>query len=272
MYYDIHGNPLSAAYDITGRQIWSAPAALPTRQYILHGNATVRPPNTMRLFEYGYEQGYRFVEADIHITSDGIPVLSHDPTINARARNDDGTALAETVTIEETTYAELLQYDFGLSLATQYPGTRIATLSELLDYCREHDMLFMADVKRMSRTDAIAVVYNTVASHGMLDKTVWCMPTNAAMTELTGMDPNLMIEVEGNTNNGVAWKSKARAVFIGSSSYDTVFTAEMMADAHAQGFYLNAWTVNSQAAADALWANGCDFITTNVLLNSSIPE
>lgn len=271
MFYDIHGNTLSAAYGIDGRKIWDI-LQEHTRQYILHGAATVRPPNTMLLFEYGYEQGYRFVEADIYITSDDIPVLSHDPTINARARNDDGTALAETVTIEETTYADLLQYDFGLSLATQYPGTRIATLSELLDYCREREILFMADVKRMTRTDAINIVYNTVASHGMLNKTVWCLPNSTALSELVAMDPDLVIEVEGNVSSGTAWKAKARAVFIGSSSYDTVFTEEMMAQAHAQGFFLNAWTINNQETADALWANGCDFITTNVLLNSSIPE
>ena len=267
MYYDIYGNPLAAAYDIGGRKIWDA-LQEHTRQYILHGNATVRPPNTMLLFEYGYEQGYRFVEADIYITADGIPVLSHDPTINARARNEDGTALAETVTIEETTYAELLRYDFGLSLSTKYPGTRIATLSELLDFCRAREMLFMADVKRMTRTDALDIIYSAVKSHGMLDKTVWCAPNLAA---LVAMDSNLMIEVEGNTNSGLAWKDRARVVVIGSSHYDTVFTAEMMAQAHAQGFYLNAWTINHQATADALWANGCDFITTNVLLNSSIP-
>ena len=270
MYYDINGKPLNEVYDIHGNVIWRAAPPLPTRQYILHGNAAVRPPNSMLLFEYGYQQGYRFVEADIFITADGIPVLSHDPTINARARNEDGTALAETVTIEDTTYAELLQYDFGLVYSTKYPGTRIATLAQLLDFCRDHEMLFMADVKRMNRSNAVTIVYNTVKTHDMLDKTVWCMPTNAAMTELTGMDSNLMIEVEGNTNSGLAWKDKARGVVIGSSRYDTVFTAEMMAQAHAQGFYLNAWTINNQETADALWANGCDFITTNVLLNSSI--
>lgn len=272
MYYDINGKPLSAAYDITGKKIWSAPAALPTRQYILHGAAQVRPPNSMLLFEYGYQQGYRAVEADIYITSDGIPVLSHDPTINARARNEDGTALTETVAIEETTYEELLRYDFGLSLTVKYPGTRIATLSELLNYCREHEMLFMADVKPMVRPDAMDIVYRIVASHGMLDRTIWCAPSNAALSELVAMDSGLMIEVEGNVATGLAWKNRARAVVIGSSSYSTVFTAEMMAQAHAQGFYLNAWTIDNQAAADALWANGCDFITTNKLLNSSIPE
>lgn len=272
MYYDIHGNPLSAVYDIHSNEIWRAAPLLPTRQYILHGAATVRPPNSMLLFEYGYAQGYRFVEADIYITSDGIPVLSHDPTINARARNEDGTALEETVAIEETTYEELLRYDFGLSLTVKYPGTRIATLSELLNYCREHDMLFMADVKPMNRTDALSIIYNTVASHGMLDKTIWCAPSNAALFELVAMDSGLMIEVEGNVVTGLAWKNRARAVVIGSSSYSSVFTAEMMAQAHAQGFYLNAWTIDNQAAADALWANGCDFITTNVLVNSSVPE
>lgn len=268
MYYDIHGNPLSEVYDIHGNTIWRAAPLLPTRQYILHGAAQVRPPNTMLLFEYGYQQGYRFVEADIFITADGIPVLSHDATINARARNDDGTALAETVTIEETTYEELLRYDFGLVGTKKYPGTRITTLAQLLDFCRERDVLFMADVKRMGRADALTIIYNLVMGKGMLDKTIWCVP---GLSELVAIDSNLMIEVEGNIASGLAWKNKARAVFIGSSSYWTVFTAEMVAQAHAQGFYLNAWTVNKQESADAMWANGCDFITTNELLNSSIP-
>lgn len=270
-YYDINGMPLNAVHDIKGRKIW-AELLIPTRQYILHGAATKRPPNSMLLFEYGYEQGYRFVEADIFVTADGVPVLSHDATINTRARNDDGTALTETVTIEETTYANLLRYDFGLTVTPQYPGTRITTLADLLDFCREHEIFFMADVKRMSRTDALPIIYNMVLNKGMIDRCVWCVPNSSALTDLTGLNPNLMIEVEGNINNAVPWKNKTRAVVIGSSSYDTVFTAEMIENAHAQGFFTNAWTVNNQDMADSLWANGCDFITTNILLNSSIPE
>jgi glycerophosphoryl diester phosphodiesterase len=271
MYYGYDGTELNAVYAFDGNKLWDMLQEY-TRQYILHGTATKRPPNSMLLFEWGYENGYRFVEADIFVTSDGVPVLCHDATINNRARNDDGTALTETVTIEGTTYAELLQYDFGLTVNPQYPKTRIATLAELLDFCVEHELLFMADVKRMSRTDALTIIHNMVADKGMIDRCVWCVPNSTAMTELTTKSHNLVVEVEGNISNATPLSNKTRAVFIGSSSYDTVFTAEMIANAHAQGFFTNAWTVNNQDMADSLWENGCDFITTNVLLNSSVPE
>lgn len=266
MFYDINGNTVTVLYDIDGNRLSGSFEGQP-KQYILHGASSQRPPNSMLLFEWGLENGYRFVEADVFVTADGVPVLCHDNEINFRARNDDGTAIAESVKITESTYAELMQYDFGWTVTPKYPGTRICRLDDLLDFCNENGMCIMLDIKSATTTDGYDIIYNLVASRGMVGKTVWCVANNKY---LTSIDPNLTIEVEGVIATATPWKDKTAAVIIGSSSYATVFTKEFIDEAHANGFFVDAWTIDNQATADGLFANGCDFIITNKLLNSSI--
>ena len=128
-------------------------------------------------------------------------------------------------------------------------------------------MCIMLDIKSVTTTDGYDVIYDLVASRGMKGKTVWCVSNNKY---LTSIDSGLTIEVEGVIASATPWKDKTAQVIIGSSSYATVFTKEFIDEAHSNGFLVNAWTIDNQDVADALFANGCDYVITNSLLNSSI--
>lgn len=89
------------------------------------------PSNTMEAFRLALEQGADILELDVHMTRDGVVVVSHDETID---RMSDGSGL-----IKEMTLAELRQYDFGYDFTTDggltYPyrgkGVTIPTLEEV---------------------------------------------------------------------------------------------------------------------------------------------
>ena len=63
----------------------------------------------MPAFAAAAEAGYQFVESDVHFTKDGVAVLCHDSTINATARNADGSKIIGVKSIRFMTYEELLQ-------------------------------------------------------------------------------------------------------------------------------------------------------------------
>lgn len=108
-----------------------------SKKIIYHrGARATAPENTMPAFIKARSLGAVYVETDIRYTSDNVPVLLHDATINRTARNADGTQIASTVNIADITYEQALTYDFGVYAGQQYAGTKIPTLAEFLRWCK----------------------------------------------------------------------------------------------------------------------------------------
>jgi glycerophosphoryl diester phosphodiesterase len=93
--------------------------------------------NTLSSYRVARALGFHYVGGDIRFTRDNIPVVVHDATINATARNADGSKISQPVVVREHTYKELLKYDFGLSTNAVWKGEKIPTLEEYMVTCRE---------------------------------------------------------------------------------------------------------------------------------------
>lgn len=82
------------------------------------------PENTMASFQKAHELGCRFIECDIALTQDQIPILIHDDTLdrttNARGR------------IENYPYAYIANLDAGSWFNSEYANLTIPTLEEVL--------------------------------------------------------------------------------------------------------------------------------------------
>lgn len=80
------------------------------------GGRDLRPENTLPAMEAALDHLMTTLEADTGITADGIPVLSHDPHIQAQKfRRADGTAygFADEVLIKDLTLAEIQSQFIG---------------------------------------------------------------------------------------------------------------------------------------------------------------
>ena len=104
------------------------------------------PENTLPSFERALDLGVTTLELDIAITSDGVLVIHHDPTLNpAITRDASGQFLDKRgPAIHALTWAQLQAYDVGRlnprsDYARPYPdqqpvdGTKIPRLSDLFD-------------------------------------------------------------------------------------------------------------------------------------------
>ena len=114
------------------------------------GARGLAPENTLAAFERALEIGVTTLETDVHLSSDGLLVLSHDPRINADlARDAQGTWVkAPGPLLRDLTLSQIQAYDVGrLQPGTAYArgfpsqqpvdGQRIPTLAALFQKVRE---------------------------------------------------------------------------------------------------------------------------------------
>ena len=80
------------------------------------------PENTEWSFDAAKFNGFNYVETDVRLTKDRVPVLLHDATINRTARNADGSKLQGNVYLSSLTFDEVRKYDFGLFYNEKYKG------------------------------------------------------------------------------------------------------------------------------------------------------
>jgi glycerophosphoryl diester phosphodiesterase len=91
---------------------------------------------------------------DVAFTSDNVPVLLHDTTINRTARTADGAAISTTIDISSITYAQALEYDFGIYKGSQYAGLKIPKLQDVLIYLRQKNCCAILDLLGHTYTQA----------------------------------------------------------------------------------------------------------------------
>lgn len=136
------------------------------------GYSTDAPENTLPAYIMSKKKGFEYAECDVQFTSDGVPVLLHDLTINRTARNADGTELSSTINIADITYQEASQYDYGIWKAAKWAGTEIPTFREFIVECKKlslHPVIELKDVNDGTYwTDArIKLIADTINEIGI---------------------------------------------------------------------------------------------------------
>lgn len=134
------------------------------------GMSTQAPPNTLPAFAMAAKKGFSHIETDLRWTSDNVPVLLHDSSINRTARNPDGSAITNTIYINDITYQDALQYDFGIAFGAGFAGTKIPTLYEALLLCRQLNIDMFLEYKQTGGVTAAlhTIVLNAIKDYGMM--------------------------------------------------------------------------------------------------------
>lgn len=90
------------------------------------GFSYAAPENTMAAIKLAMEEPYvHWVEVDVQLSKDGVPLLIHDFTLN-RTTNGRGP-------VRDKTWAELQQLDAGSWKSRKYAGERLVSLDDFLD-------------------------------------------------------------------------------------------------------------------------------------------
>lgn len=160
------------------------------------GARGVMPENTIEGFEFTLNIGVRALEFDVVLTSDLVPVITHNHhLLNATTRDSDGSWLTgEELKVSELTLAQLKQLDVGGAngntvYGKRFPdqvfmsGVRIPALDELFELAMRpegQDLLFLLEMKsdpsvaddKEASAAIVAKVVSEVRSRGLEKRTI----------------------------------------------------------------------------------------------------
>jgi len=130
------------------------------------GDRVEAPENTLPAFAAGIAAGARFLETDVRLTSDGVPVLLHDETVD---RTTSGTG-----PVAELTLDELRGLDAGSWFSPEFAGTRVPTLEEFAALLADSDASAMVELKGAGwSVERIAAAVAVFAEHGVAERLVF---------------------------------------------------------------------------------------------------
>lgn len=219
------------------------------------GFNSVAPENTLPAFKLSRQNGFRYVETDVRFTSDGVPVLLHDPTINRTARNSDGTEITETINIADITLEQARAYDFGIWKNAIYAGTQIPTLDEFMKLCRDIGLIPRVELDVLTVQNA-ETMFAVIDKYGMARKVEYNCNSISVCQKFLELEPHATIVhgmgsyVAGTVDNIGALKTDNNTIIINMQT-DGV-TEELIEKCKQYDIELEVWTVNSSATILAL--------------------
>ena len=154
------------------------------------GYNTVAPENTIPAFKLSAKNGFKYVESDVQFTSDSVPVMIHDSTID---RTSDGTG-----NVKDMTYAQISQYDFGSWKSSAYTGTKIPTLYEFLECCKECGLTPYIELKTVLTDAQCNIIENALKQYGMINDATFISFMPNELTKMHNKIPQARIGLIAN--------------------------------------------------------------------------
>ena len=219
------------------------------------GNA---PENTLAAIRLAAEQGAKWIEIDVNISRDGIPVLHHDDSIS---RCSDGNGL-----VIERTLDELQRVDSGSWFDPSFRGEPIATLRECVALCVDLDLAINLEIKPTSgwEVPTTTAILETLRDCPTLPPIVLSSFSHLALQTAARIDPalpraSLFVVAPADWQH---YTDEIAACNIHLHA-NTLLQREHVDAFHRAGLRVYCYTVNETAAARALLDIGVDGVISN---------
>lgn len=201
------------------------------------GARALYPENTVTALKEGMKCA-DFVEIDIHLTKDGIPVVMHDATLE---RTTDGSGL-----VCEKTLQEIQQLDAG-------DGHPIPTLQDVCDICLPSCGI-VTELKEPGSEEAICTILREYDPDSLWIISFHPESIRVVKRLLPRVKTGLICSTDCTDPFSPVLAAGADAIL---PRTDNV-TPEMVAEAHRQGLSVIIWTPNTPEAYLKAAASGVD--------------
>lgn len=251
------------------------------------GASAVAPENTLESFNLAVSLGADGIELDVHLSSEGVPVVIHDSRVD---RTTDGRGAVARLSLPELAKLDA-SARFRRRLSTSprlrsrvrrtlggvpnvpHDGLQsVPTLKEVLDAVHEVGLSRVYVELKGQRQNRLPLLMETILQirkQGM-EKLVTIISFDHDIIErCREVAPDLRtgILVPGPVNRIRRWPSIVRAATKARADevalHYSLASRRSVANIHSKGFQVSVWTVNSRMAMRRLAAAGVDSIITN---------
>ncbi len=218
------------------------------------GASQAAPQNTLTAFRLAAEMGADAVELDVHLTADDVPIVIHDATVDATTN---GTGAVRQMPLAQLKTLEIAG------------GERIPTLEEVLAEVGQRLLINIEFKDHALRDRGLEATVGIILRQMNMSDRVWFSSFNpfalrrarARIPEvpcgmLYSMSPQLPVYLR---RRWLAPITPHEALH----PEHTIVTSALIQNAHQQGLWVAAWTLDNPERAQKLAAWGIDAIITN---------
>lgn len=236
-------------------QAWFVVDSLGQREQVTitahRGSAFKAPENTLSAIEQAIRDGADFIEIDVQITADGVPVLWHD--------SDMSRVFGLEERISDVTYDEIRHRDAGSWFDSAFMDERIVTLAQAIESVRDRAGLFV-DLKPDRNTPHLTqAVVKLLQDKHFVEGTVVAAADWATLQEVRQLEPDLETALLAQFVIGPLWEDNYDILGLRMNRA----TPAAVARAHRDGNELHVWTVNQPVAMSRFVDMGVDNIITD---------
>ena len=221
------------------------------------GAAAIAPENTLAAMRFAIEQGVEFVETDVHLTADGVPVLMHDPTLD-RTTSGSGEVAAHTL-------AEIQALDAGSWFGPDFAGEPVPTLAEFLDELARSSVRALVELKGEWTPEQLSAATELLRARGMVNRVALQSFEVDTLTELVEIAPEfariLLTREWDATTVEIAAELQVSAVGARAKLFDA--RPELIGQIQGLGIGTLVYTLNSQRTWREAAERGIDLVITD---------
>ncbi|MGI9436489.1 MAG: glycerophosphodiester phosphodiesterase [Geminicoccaceae bacterium] len=225
------------------------------------GSAALAPENTLAGLRRAHEEGATWVEFDVKLTADGVPVLMHDERLD---RTTNGRGL-----VARTPFADIRTLDAGSWFGPEFAGEGVPSLRLTLELCIELGLGINVELKpcpgrEMETAEvALSMLTETWPDHLSLPRPLISSFDQKALAAARTLTPDLP---RGCLVSRVPKAWQAALERFGCSTLNVSnrwIRPKHVEIARAADVPVLVYTVNDPVRARALWEQGIDSIFTD---------
>lgn len=221
------------------------------------GAASEAPENTLASVRAGIERQADFVEIDVRLTADGVPVLMHDTTVT-RTTNGAGRVRA-------LTYETIRKLDAGSWFSDEYRGEHVPTLDEFLELFAPVKSLAFIELKGKWKADEVNRVLTQLVEAGVAERVVILSFNETTMRHVSDISPEIarVLLTKDLTTRTMQLINELQVDGIGAQLTLIESERERIRSLKEQGIGCFAYTLNDELSWEAAEVAGVDLIVTD---------
>jgi glycerophosphoryl diester phosphodiesterase len=218
------------------------------------------PENTRLAFIKAIEEGHAGgFESDVHLSSDGEPVVIHDHDLS---RTTNGTGL-----VGDTSFAELRKLDNGVWKGREFAGQHILHLDELLEIVAEYKVFLNLEIKTGE------IFYKDIEEKCIRRINDLGVGRQILISSFNHISVQRCMEIDNSIRTGFLYESPQIDMVRYGKQYHAnalhprisclYYSPGLVDKAHAEGLEINTWTVNTEKDMRYCIKLGVDSIISN---------